>query len=147
MRTIGLFIKPPGTTVSMKISAVSPQIVNYVVFGQSHRRDGKNPVATWHSRDLETTGRTLFLELVRGYDITLKAAIMAGALLTATLSFDGTALTPQVVDLPAEEGPVVARKWSIVVRQEGDHAKFTIALFSLFSSRPQATARASINTP
>ena len=116
MKTIGLFIKPPGTVVTLKTSAVSSQVVTYVVFVQGRTREGKKPIATWHSGELETTGRTLLLEPIRGYDIILKAAVTGDAKITATLSFDGTALPAQVVDLPAQEGPVVAREWSIVVR-------------------------------
>lgn len=116
MKTIGLFVDPPGTSITLKTSAVSPNVVTYVVFVQGWTRAGKKPIATWHSGDLESTGRTLLLEPIRGYDIILKSAVRADAEITATLEFNGTAEPVQVVALPNDEGPVVTREWSIVVR-------------------------------
>ena len=116
MKTVGLFVDPPGTAVTLKISAVSNDVITYVVFVQGWTRAGKTPIATWHSGDLEASGRTLLLEPIRGYDLILKGAVRADAELTATLEFDGTAEPAQVLQLPETEGPVVTREWSIVVR-------------------------------
>jgi len=115
MKTVGLFVKPPGTHVHLKTSPGSG-ILTYVVFIQGWTSTGKKPMGTWHSGDLEATGRTLVLDDIRGYDLILKAIVSADTTITATLSFDGVARAAQTEALPAAEGPVVVREWSIVVR-------------------------------
>jgi hypothetical protein len=92
--------------------------MTYVVFVQGWTRSGKRPIATWHSDDLENTGRTLLLDDIRGYDLILKATVTANATIDLTLGFDSTNLPTRTVALPLTDGPVevVAREFSIVVR-------------------------------
>lgn len=115
MKTIGLFGKRAGTVVNLKTSNVSTAVVTYVVFVQAWTDIGKKPIASWHPDVLESTGASLVLEGYRGYDLILKAQISGKASIDADLKFDGTSEFKKKVDLPAGEGPVVVREWSIVI--------------------------------
>ena len=116
MKTLGIFVKPAGTVVTLKASNVSAAVVTYVVFVHAWTDLGKKPIATWHPDVLEGSGGTLVLESYRGYDIILKALVNADASIDADLAFDGVSQFTDTVDLPLAEGPVVVREWSIVVR-------------------------------
>ena len=116
MKTIGLFIRPAGTVVNLKISNVTAAVMTYVVFVQAWTDAGKKPIASWHPAQLESpNGATLIVEGYRGYDLILKALIRDDAAMDADVSFNGVSEFNHTVTLPSAEGPVVVREWSIVV--------------------------------
>jgi len=116
MSFVDIYIKPPGTSVKLKTASIAGGLTTYVVFVQGHLASGKRPVATWHSGDLENTGRMLILDDIRGYDLIMRGIITANASMDATVSFDGTAEPVNSLTIPVSEGNAFERRWSIVVR-------------------------------
>ena len=116
MTTLGLYIKPANTQVTMRIQPAD-DIVTYVVFVQKWTDAGKEAAATWHPDELESAaGASIMLVAARGYDLVLKAQVASETTLQAVLEFDGATAFDKTVALPQIEGPVVVREWSIIIR-------------------------------
>jgi hypothetical protein len=120
MKTVDFFVKPPGTKVTMRAQA-NDQVVTFVVFVRKFTSAGPIPVVTWHPDQLESGNATLVVEPERGYDFDLKASIRndGGAAIDIQFDFDdGDVKSYPQEPLPASEGPVVGREWSLIVRAE-----------------------------
>jgi hypothetical protein len=118
MKTLALYVKPDGTTVNLKLTP-NAQIVTYVVFVQKWVNGSSSSVAKWFAADLESqAGCTTVLDKCEGYDLILKANIAGSpdtAAIDPALSFDGAPVYTDTVHLPASEGVVVSREWSIII--------------------------------
>ncbi len=119
MKLLDIYVEHAGTKVTLKMTP-NADVVTYLVFVRKWTSAGPLPEATWFPAALESIGGcTLVLAPERGYDIILKATGRPGgnpSIVPALVINDavGTRYTTPI-DLPAAEGPVVERAWSIAI--------------------------------
>jgi hypothetical protein len=115
METVGFYVKPAGTKATLKLTP-NMQVVTYVVFVRQWNAGVATPVATWFPADLEA-GMSITLVQSDGYEFLLKAQITGNpdiAAIDARFSLDETTKA-ETLALPAEEGIVVERKWTVII--------------------------------
>lgn len=117
MSTLALYVKPAGTVVHLTTTP-NAQVITYVVFVRKWVQGISIAVATWHPAQLEHGGASVPLGTDDGYDLILKAEIRGNpdtAAIDPQLSLDGAPVYTTRIPLPAAEGQVVVREWSIVI--------------------------------
>jgi|CXWL01.1.fsa_nt_gi hypothetical protein len=120
MKTLSLFVEPPGTTATMKTQP-NDDVVTYIVFVRKWLSTGPVPETTWHPDQLESAaGASIVLDPTRGYDFILKAEVrpksMAAMSVDLQMGAPGAGAFTKPVALPNSEGPVVEREWKVILR-------------------------------
>jgi hypothetical protein len=122
MKTLELYLKPVGTRVNLKLKP-NDQVGPYVVFVQKWVAGNKVAVGTWFPAQLESpAGIGTVLDHAEGYDFIIKANITSPpdtATLVPELRFDNAVVYKTPIYLPAAEGPVVSREWSVIIDEGG----------------------------
>ena len=115
---LDILIATPGTKLRLQLRP-NADVLTYAVFVKKYTSTGAIDEAVWHADKLSSDGGNLLLENVRGYKLFLHAAVKSegNAEMKADLEFDGKAVGsfPNPFPLPAAEGPVVEREWSILM--------------------------------
>src|SRR5213083_1592087 len=118
MKTLALYVKPAGATINLKL-APNDQVLTCVVFVRQWVQGNGVAVATWLPADFESPqGASITLTPSDGYDFMIKAQIAGNpdtAAIEPQFSIDGAVAYSQSIPLPAAEGSVVEREWSVVI--------------------------------
>lgn len=118
MKTLALYAKPAGAVVNLKL-APNPQVTTFMVFVKQWVKGASQSAGTWLPKGLGSpAGESLTMQKCDGYDFILKAQVCGApdtAAVTPQLQINGTTVYSDVVNLPAAEGPVVVREWSVVI--------------------------------
>jgi hypothetical protein len=119
MRTLGLWSRPVGSTVNLKVTKPPGKAATYELIVWKTDGNSRGTVGTFDPATLQGTGAVVAVDPADLYELTLRVwlADQGDQSLQATLTDAGSldVLFSGTVALPGSEGPVVSVEWPIRV--------------------------------